>query len=120
MYGKWPLTVIFCELLTVYRGAKTEVQDINSYTPFLLAAANGHLEVVAELQAKTQIDKLDRNRKSAVFLAAEGGYLPVLKVPTLTQPFPLPQTDHCYRGIFQICIKGSSHNTGSFMMGNFK
>ena len=79
----------------VYRGANTEVQDINSYTPFLLAAANGHLEVVAELKAKTQIDKLDKDRKSAVFLAAEGGYLPVLKVLSLSV-----QLHHCCRGIF--------------------
>ena len=71
------------------------MQDINSYTPFLLAAANGHLEVVAELKAKTQIDKLDKDRKSAVFLAAEGGYLPVLKVLSLSV-----QLHHCCRGIF--------------------
>ena len=76
----------------MYRGANTEVQDSNSYTPFLLAAANGHLEVVAKLQAKTQIDKLDKDRKSAVFLAAEGGYLLLLKVLSLSV-----QLHHCCR-----------------------
>ena len=62
------------------RGADTEVCDINSCTPFLLAAANGHVRVVAKLEKRTQIDKLDKTRKSAVFLAAEGAHIPLLRV----------------------------------------
>ena len=66
--------------VTDCRGAKTEMQDVNSCTPFLLAAANGHCDVVAELKEITQIDKMDKDRKSAVFLAAEGAHLPLLEV----------------------------------------
>ena len=61
-------------------GADTEVTDISSCTPFLLAAANGHFKVVAKLEKRTQIDKLDENRRSAVFLAAEGAHIPLLRV----------------------------------------
>lgn len=53
---------------------------MNSCTPFLLAAANGYHGVVAKLEKETQIDKLDKNRKSAVFLAAEGAHFPLLRV----------------------------------------
>ena len=67
-------------LLITCRGADTEVNDIDSCTPFLLAAANGHVRVVAKLENRTQIDKLDKTRKSAVFLAAEGAHIPLLRV----------------------------------------
>ena len=63
-----------------FRGAGTEVKDVNSCTPFLLAAANGYCEVACEFKDKTQIDSLDKNRKSAIYLAAEGAHLPLLVV----------------------------------------
>ena len=68
------------------RGANTEWKDVNSCTPFLVAAANGAAGVVAKLEeieeVPIQVDKLDKNRKSAVFLAAEGAHFPLLKVQT--------------------------------------
>lgn len=67
-------------LCYVCRGAETEVKDVYSCTPFLLAAASGYREVVRELKEKTQIDSLDINRKSAIYLAAEGAHLPLLVV----------------------------------------
>ena len=49
-----------------------------------MAAANGATDVVAKLEQmkekQIQYDKLDKNRKSAVFLAAEGDHLTLLKV----------------------------------------
>ena len=69
------------------RDADTESKDVNSCTPFLVAAANGSTEVVAKLEKiedkPIQVDELDKDRKSAVYLAAEGAHLPLLKVDTV-------------------------------------
>lgn len=50
-----------------------------------MAAANGSLEVVKTLEEENkrnaiQFDKLDKNRKSAVYLAVEGNHVDLLKV----------------------------------------
>ena len=49
-----------------------------------MAAANGSTEVVKTLEDENdkivQFDKLDKNRKRAVYLAAEGNHLNLLKV----------------------------------------
>ena len=63
-----------------FRGAKTGMKDINSCTPFLLAAANGHSEVIRQFDENKELTNLDKNRRSAVFLAAEGDHLSLLKV----------------------------------------
>lgn len=67
-----------------FRGANTEWKDVNSCTPFLVAATHGSAGVVAKLEeiedVPIQVDKLDKNRKSAVFLAAEGAHYPLLRV----------------------------------------
>ena len=67
-----------------FRGANTEWKDVNSCTPFLVAAAHGSIEVVKTLEKvndkNIQLDKLDKNGKSAVYLAAEGNHLILLKV----------------------------------------
>ena len=69
------------------READTESKDGNSCTPFLAAAAHGSTEIVAKLEEikdkPIQADELDKNRKSAVYLAAEGAHLPLLKVATV-------------------------------------
>ena len=69
------------------RGADTEWKDVNSCTPFLAAAAHGSTGVVSILEAikdkPIQADELDKNRKSAVYLAAAGPHLSLLKVATV-------------------------------------
>ena len=57
---------------------------MNSCTPFLVAAAHGCTDVVAILEEikdkPIQADELDKDRKSAVYLAAEGAHLRLLRV----------------------------------------
>ena len=79
--------IYHCRCCT-FRGARKEWKDVNSCTPFLVAAANGSLEVVKTLEEENkrnaiQFDKLDKNRKSAVYLAVEGNHVDLLKVCNL-------------------------------------
>lgn len=61
---------------------------MNSCTPFLVAAAHGSADVVAILEEikdkPIHADELDKDRKSAVYLAAEGAHLRLLKVIIIT------------------------------------
>ena len=58
-----------------------EAQDINLSTPLLVAAAHGQVQAIKVLiRRKADIDALDKNRRSAVFIACEHNHTAVLQV----------------------------------------
>ena len=64
-----------------FRGAEIEAQDVNLSTPLLVAAAHGQVEAIKLLICrKADIDALDKNRRSAVFIACQQKRAPVLQV----------------------------------------
>ena len=81
-----PLTLQFSLFVTLYvhvriRGADIEAEDANLNTPLLVAAGGGHVDAVATLiRWKADVDTLDKNRRSIVFIACEQKRTAVLKV----------------------------------------
>ena len=62
-------------------GADLEALDNDSYTPLLTAAANGQTDAFRTLLGRgATIDVVDKEGRSAVFLAAEEEHIPILKV----------------------------------------
>ncbi len=63
------------------RGADIEAQDERSVSPLLTAASHGKLEAFqALLERGAFVDVVDKNGKSAVYLAAEANHINILKV----------------------------------------
>ena len=64
-----------------HRGAEISAADNNSYTPLMTAAANGQVGAFNMLRERgAKLDRLDRDGKTIVFLAAEANHVPILKV----------------------------------------
>ena len=64
-----------------HRGAEITAADNNSYTPLITAAANGQVGAFNMLRERgAKLDRLDRDGKTIVFLAAEANHVPILKV----------------------------------------
>lgn len=63
------------------RGADIKAADNNSYTPLMTAAASGQVGAFNLLRERgAKLDRLDRDGKTIVFLAAEANHVPILKV----------------------------------------
>ena len=77
-------TFVHCSIFScdfTSRGADISAADNNSYTPLMTAAANGQVSAFNLLRERgAKLDRLDRDGKSIVFLAAEANHVPVLKV----------------------------------------
>ena len=68
-------------LVIAYSGANKEALDVKSLTPLLTAVSWNKLEAVKCLfELGAQIDAIDEDGKSGVFLAAKLNELPILKV----------------------------------------
>ena len=68
-------------LFFFHRGAEITAADNNSYTPLITAAANGQVSAFNVLRERgAKLDRLDRDGKTIVFLAAEANHVPILKV----------------------------------------
>lgn len=64
-----------------YRGADIDCLDKDNYTPLLVAASEGHKQVVTLLLEKgANLKATDRHDKTAIFLAAEENRVDILKV----------------------------------------
>lgn len=73
--------IIILDDFSISSGANIGAADNNSYTPLMTAAANGQVGAFNALRAKgAELDRLDRDGKSIVFLAAEANHVPILKV----------------------------------------
>lgn len=69
-------TPCFC-----FRKAPLEKRDRDNYTPLLMAAYSGHAESLDALLKKgADYEAVDKNDKTAVYLAAEEDKLDALKV----------------------------------------
>lgn len=74
----------YCSFL--YSGADIRAADSNSYTPLLTAAANGQVNAFRVLRERgAQLDILDRDSKSVVFVAAEANHVPILNVSVVRE-----------------------------------
>lgn len=68
-------------LVFFHRGAEITAADNNSYTPLITAAANGQVGAFNMLRERgAKLDRLDRDGKTIIFLAAEANHVPILKV----------------------------------------
>lgn len=66
---------------TGFREADIERRDEENYTPLLLASVYGHAPTVDLLiQKEADITAVDKNDKTAIFLAAEENQLTALEV----------------------------------------
>ena len=67
--------------LFIFRGAEIDAKDVNLSTPLLVAAANGQVDAIRTLtRSKADVDVLDKNRRSAVYIACEYKHTALLKV----------------------------------------
>ena len=65
----------------IIRGAEIDAQDVNLSTPLLVAAANGQVDAIRTLTRwKADVDVLDKNKRSAVYIACEYKHATLLKV----------------------------------------
>ena len=77
-YNTWDATVI---LLLYFRGADKEAKDIDHYTPLLTAAEFGRIGCFKLLlQHRASIDAQNKDKKNAVFLAAESNHPEIVAV----------------------------------------
>ena len=64
-----------------YRGADIDCLDKDNYTPLLVAASEGHTDVVSKLLHEgADLQVKDIHNKTAIFLAAEKNRVNTLKV----------------------------------------
>jgi ankyrin repeat protein len=63
----------FTDRLGKLIGSSIDLADQTGQTPFMKAAANGHLEVVQLLQSRADLTRRDRQGKTALMLAAAVG-----------------------------------------------
>ena len=72
-------SIFSCDFIS--RGTNISAADDNSYTPLMTAAANGQVSAFNLLRERgAKLDRLDRDGKTIVFLAAEANHVPILKV----------------------------------------
>ena len=72
-------------IILCIRGANKEAQDIDDYTPLLTAAEFGRTECFKRLLQSPRpaaIDVKNKDRKNAVFLAAESNHPDIIEVCT--------------------------------------
>ena len=75
----------------IYREADIERRDEENYTPLLLASVYGRAPTVDLLiQKEADIAAVDKNDKTAIFLAAEENQLNALEV-SATQSYNVPE-----------------------------
>ena len=64
-----------------HRGADIEAVDAEFYTPLLVAALHGQMEVfLVLLQKEASIDVMEKDGKNVIFLAAENNHVALLRV----------------------------------------
>ena len=76
------LSCVYIDVVcSLYRKAPLEKRDRDNYTPLLMAAYSGHAESLDTLLKKgADYEVVDKNDKTAVYLAAEEDKLEALKV----------------------------------------
>ena len=78
------MTILKLHLKTCYREADIERRDEENYTSLLLASVYGHAATVDLLiQKGADTSAVDKNDKTAIFLAAEENQLSCLEVGLL-------------------------------------